>query len=324
MAIRKTANKKTEQKNIKEETASESESESEIESGPEADASEETNASEEVSGSDSGTSASEAESASSSASASEEKEASEKEEETKDDRTIFIKGISYNASEEDLQDIFGKYGAIKEIRIPKSHEGKGKGFAYIEFKNKESCEKSFEVTGTECDGRKLVVDFAKSGPRKEGGADSNNNESAPRYNNSDNGITVFLGNVPFDFEQEDLLSYLKQFAAVKDLRVPMDRDTRKPKGFAFASCDTQAEADKLISSELIFQDRTIRAQISEQKRPGNNGGAPRRDFGGRGGDFGGRGGDFGGRGGRGDRDGGYAKKSWSSENSSNKKHVKFE
>ncbi|KAI5185808.1 hypothetical protein NEHOM01_1085 [Nematocida homosporus] len=230
-------------------------------------------------------------------------------EESSEDKTIFIKGISYSATEEQLQELFSKSGKIVEIRIPRAREtGKGKGFAYIEFETKEACKNSLALSGTECDGRRLVVDMAKSGPRggNTGGVvEGGEREYQSRHNND--AITVFLGNVPFEFDKDEFMEFLKGYANVKDLRVPTDRDTGRPKGFAFASFDSHAEADKLISTELIFQDRTIRAQISEQRRSNNNG--PRRDGG------------FA----RGGRDNGnFNKRSWSSENTDNKKHVKFE
>ncbi|KAI5190998.1 nucleolin [Nematocida minor] len=309
MAVRKTQNKK-EEKIIEEDKVVGSGSE-EASSGAE---SEEQTASDDQSSNNSASEASESptetgseEEASEEASAESEKQAEP--EESKDDRTVFIKGISFNATEEDLKDLFGKFGNITEVRIPKNRDGvNGKGFGYVEFDNKESCIKSKEeLNETEFGGRTIIVDLAKSGPRNgPEGARNNNNSRAGEH-------TVFLGNIPFDVEKDDFLSHLKGYADIKQLRIPEDRETGRPKGFAFASFESDQEAQKLINSNITYMDRPIRAQMSEKKA----------SAGPRGGSFGREGG-FGGRRDGGERSSGFGKRSWSSENTSNKRHVKFE
>ncbi|KAI5171000.1 hypothetical protein NEFER03_0402 [Nematocida sp. LUAm3] len=329
MAPRK-VQKKVEEKKKEESVSEHSESENEE--------SDEETASEEDESQSAEESASNSDSAESAESVSEEasEEKKEKTEEESEGKTIFIKGISYNATEEELQGLFGKFGDITEIRIPRNNFGKGKGFAYIEFKEQESCTKSLSLSGTECEGRQLVVDQAKSGrpAPKEGGNSSYNQRDNQRDNqrfsqrDKQGEITVFLGNVPFEFDQDEFKDFLKDHADVKSVRVPMDRESGRPKGFAFATFESQNEADKLISSNLVFQDRTIRAQISEQRKPGNfnrEGGNFSRDGGN--GNFRGRRDDRRDDGyGRGRRDDGYGnnKRSWASENTDSKKHVKFE
>lgn len=304
MAARKTAQKKQEQKNKKEETASESES------GIESGETEEETISEgkDESGSEDSASQSEEDSAESTTANEQEEEAVAKGDGTpEEERTIFIKGLQYTVTEESLSEFFARCGEIKEVRIPQSKEaaGRGKGFAYIEFALKQSCEAALELSNTEFEGRQIFIDMANSNQKKDGGAQDRETgrrqESYSAGNDKDEEITVFLGNVPFEFDRDDLLGYLKKFANVKDLRVPTERETGRPKGFAFASFDSHQEAEKLIASDLVFQDRNLRAQRSE-KRAGGSG--PRRD------------------GGRGNQ--GFGKRAWSSENSSNKKHVKFE
>ncbi|KAH9387232.1 nucleolin [Nematocida major] len=238
-------------------------------------------------------------------SSNKEEEAKEPEE-NKDERTIFIKGITFGCTEESLKELFGKYGNITEVRIPRSRDGPGgKGFGYVEFESKESCEKARELDGTEHEGRIIVVDMAKSSqrePRADGQRGFANNRGGEH--------TVFLGNIPFDVDHADFIGHLKTYADVTQLRIPEDRETGRPKGFAFASVATSEEAQKLINSNITYMDRSIRAQLSEKR---NNNGP-------RGGSFGGRDNSYGRR----DNERAFGKRSWASENSNNKRHVKFE
>lgn len=276
---------------------------------------ESTDASEEASRSRSGSTDGDGESDSGSDSESDEGSDEEEESDSKTEeeiettdpskRTVFIKGISYDATEAELEKKFSKYGEVVEVRIPRCRErNKGKGFAYIEFSNEASAKKSMEITGETCDGRRLVVDIA-SAPRKAEGGEKSFSSGGDGESNS----TLFLANLPYEFEKEDLHSYLSDIAEIEDLRVPMDQEGRS-KGFAFVKCKSKKEARKLMDEQLSFCKRVIRVQVSSSSRPGGRdggfrGGRDRDGFRGRGDEFGER------------------KRSSFEENASNKKHVKF-
>ncbi|CRL07305.1 CLUMA_CG020283, isoform A [Clunio marinus] len=51
---------------------------------------------------------------------------------------VFVKGISFEASNEDLKKLFGEFGTIKDVRIVTNKAGKSKGIAYIVYDNDKS------------------------------------------------------------------------------------------------------------------------------------------------------------------------------------------
>ncbi|KAI5192559.1 hypothetical protein NECID01_1991 [Nematocida sp. AWRm77] len=261
--------------------------------------------------------------------------------ENKDEKTIFVKGLSYEITDEAFQKMFEECGEIVEVRLPRANNDsgrtdKGKGFGYIEFAEKESCEKALKLNNTECDGRALVVDMAKGKPpRRE---ESSSREPRQRvYQNQSGEVSVFLGNVPFllgdsiENYREDFLKHLRGFADVKDLRVPIDQVKGDIKGFAFASVESMEEAEKLIQNTIIFKERCLRPDISTPRTGGESSGPRDRGFGGRS-DNRSRGGFGGNRGGFGSNRGGdfsREKRTISYDNAENKgenknKHVKFE
>jgi RNA recognition motif-containing protein len=85
---------------------------------------------------------------------------------------------------------------------------------------------------------------------------------------------------------------------IVDVHIPTDRDTGRPRGFAFVEFSTEAEAQEAIrlfdGKEL--GDRQLRINIAEDRPPRSNEG---RSFGPRGGGGGGGGGGRGGGGGGG-------------------------
>ena len=104
-------------------------------------------------------------------------------------------------------------------------------------------------------------------------------------------MSIFVGNLPFRAEQEDIIELFSTYGEVTNCALPLERDTGRKRGFAFVEMsDEAAEAsaiEALQGAELMG--RPLRINKAEPR-----GSAPRRDFGG-----GGGGGNYGGGGGGG-------------------------
>lgn len=116
-------------------------------------------------------------------------------------------------------------------------------------------------------------------------------------------MSIFVGNLPFRAEQEDVVELFTPYGEVVNCSLPLERDTGRKRGFAFVEmADAEMEGraiDALQGVELMG--RPLRINKAEP-RSGGGGGAPRRGgSGGYGGGYGGggygRGGDGGGYGG---------------------------
>ncbi|CAH8569661.1 unnamed protein product [Dicrocoelium dendriticum] len=71
-------------------------------------------------------------------------------------RILLVKNLPYNISAEEMYDIFGKYGAIRQIRVGNTPETKGTGLVIYEdiFDAKNACD---HLSGFNVCGRYLVV-----------------------------------------------------------------------------------------------------------------------------------------------------------------------
>jgi RNA recognition motif-containing protein len=110
------------------------------------------------------------------------------------------------------------------------------------------------------------------------------------------GSRLFVGNLSFNTTEDSLRAALSAGGrTVKDVHMPADRETGRPRGFAFADMGSDAEAKAAIA-ELDGKQLDGRAlKVNEaEPRPARTGGGGGGGGGGRGGD---RGGDRGGGGG---------------------------
>jgi RNA recognition motif-containing protein len=108
-------------------------------------------------------------------------------------------------------------------------------------------------------------------------------------------VSIFVGNLPFRAEQEDVAELFTPFGEVTNCFLPLERDTGRKRGFAFvelADEDSESRAiDALQGAELMG--RPLRINKAEPRSPGGGGGGdrgPRRGGYGGGGDRSGYGG----------------------------------
>ena len=84
---------------------------------------------------------------------------------------MYVGNLSFNATEEDLRDLFGTHGEVTEVFIPTDREsGRPRGFAFVTMESADSMNDAIEaLNGNEYQGRALVVNEAKPQSNTGGG-----------------------------------------------------------------------------------------------------------------------------------------------------------
>ena len=116
-------------------------------------------------------------------------------------------------------------------------------------------------------------------------------------------MTIYVGNLSFQAEREDLLDLFGQYGEVRQCSLHLDRETGRKRGFAFVELAYDAAEQKAIDDlqDVEWMGRMIRVNKATPREGGGGGGG--RGGGGRGG-YGGGGGNRGGGGYGGDSGGG--------------------
>ena len=120
-------------------------------------------------------------------------------------------------------------------------------------------------------------------------------------------MTIYVGNLSFQAEREDLLDLFGQYGEVRQCSLPLDRETGRKRGFAFVELSDDAAEQKAIDDlqDVEWMGRMIRVNKATPREGGGGGGGGgnRGGGGGYGGNRGGGGG-YGGDGGGGGGGGG--------------------
>ncbi|CAK9236381.1 unnamed protein product [Sphagnum troendelagicum] len=77
---------------------------------------------------------------------------------------LYVGGLSTRTRSRDLEDVFAKYGRIRDVDV--KHD-----FAFVEFSDSRDADDARHyLNGKDFDGNRLIVEFARRGPRGPGGA----------------------------------------------------------------------------------------------------------------------------------------------------------
>lgn len=68
-------------------------------------------------------------------------------------REVYCKNVHWSAAEEDVKNLFAKYGNVESVRIPRNLMGKSKGFCFVDFSSEVSFMYCFREPTNVCSGR---------------------------------------------------------------------------------------------------------------------------------------------------------------------------
>jgi cold-inducible RNA-binding protein len=90
---------------------------------------------------------------------------------------LFVGNLSFNTTENDLQDTFAAHGTVTEANLVTDRmSGKPRGFAFVTMATAEEAQKAIDaLNGASLDGRNLTVNIAR--PREEGGGGGGGRDS---------------------------------------------------------------------------------------------------------------------------------------------------
>lgn len=86
-------------------------------------------------------------------------------------KKIFIGGLSWGVTEDDLRSAFEDFGEIKDAKVVMDREtGRSRGFGFVTFLDEDAAEKAIaEMNGASIEGRPIRVSEAEE-KKREGGS----------------------------------------------------------------------------------------------------------------------------------------------------------
>lgn len=177
---------------------------------------------------------------------------------SKDNCKMFIGGLNWETTEENLKDYFTKYGEVVELKIMKDpNTGRSRGFGFLTFNDPKSVD---EVVRTQhvLDGK--VIDPKRSIPREE----------------QDKTGKIFVGGIGADVRPKEFEEFFLQYGTIIDAQLMLDKDTGRSRGFGFVTYDSPEAVDRVCQSKYIeFKGKQIEIKRAQPRhlQKGQYGGA---------------------------------------------------
>jgi RNA recognition motif-containing protein len=92
---------------------------------------------------------------------------------------------------------------------------------------------------------------------------------------------IFVGNLNFQATEQELQDFLAPYGVIQEVFMPKDRETGRPRGFAFVTFEDDVAAKKALEDlngkEFAGRPLTVNEARAKEERSGPR--PPRRDFG---------------------------------------------
>lgn len=186
--------------------------------------------------------------------------------ETQDERTIFVGNVGLNIGKRKLVSFFSKYGKVEAIRLRsaapaqpevskkeavikrKVHPSRSTVNAYVRFKTMEMMEAALEANGADFEGTHIWVDRA----------------SQPKAH--DRHCAVFVGNLPFECEEETLYKHFERCGEIDNVRIIRDKKFSSGKGFGYVNFKSSDAVEVALQLDgKLFSKRNLRIQRCVKK-----------------------------------------------------------
>ncbi|OZC08049.1 hypothetical protein X798_04941 [Onchocerca flexuosa] len=175
-------------------------------------------------------------------------------------RTIFVGNAPLSSTRKGIKKLFSQFGVVESVRlhciVSNEKITKKRNIPsdvrsltfYVKFKDAKSTEAALALNGEKYDGNLLRVDSCCI---------------KRKYSSR---TTVFVGNLPYDVSENELIAHFETSGNVSFARIVRDSKTGSGKGFAFVAFkESEAVQFALQLDGSIFKKRRLRVKRVQKK-----------------------------------------------------------
>ena len=202
---------------------------------------------------------------------------------------VYAENFSKSVTSEDIKEVWEEYGNVLKVYLPNNpNTNQILSLALIEMSSVTAADASVEaLDGAEWLGREIKVRKAKFDDLIYRGSqndldnsdaelsDTSNNEGnsseKPQSNlnsqDKESATSLYIGNLDYSISREDIREVFADYGTVKRVHLPLDRETKRPRGFAFVEMSANEEVDAAVEAldGAEWIGREIRVNIAKPR-----------------------------------------------------------
>jgi cold-inducible RNA-binding protein len=172
-------------------------------------------------------------------------------------KKLYVGNLADHTTTPELTGLFAQVGPVVSVRLITDRDtGRSKGFGFVEMESEAAARAITQLHHTALHGRPLSVTEARPQGSTEG-------RPPPSR--------LFVSNLPYETTAAELKELFSAIGPVSFLSLPIERESGKPRGFAFVEFAEPAQAQEAIRRfhSQLFNGRAlaVREALAKESRP---------------------------------------------------------
>ncbi|XP_071965954.1 polyadenylate-binding protein 1-A-like [Antedon mediterranea] len=160
---------------------------------------------------------------------------------------VFIKNLNDEVSDDQLVDMFSKYGKIVSAKVMRDDGSKSRGFGFVSFEDHDAASKATEdLNNTDIEGRLLYVGRAQKKAERQAELKQKYERLKAERINRFQGVNLYLKNLDDEIDDKRLQKEFEKFGTITSAKVMSD-EKGISRGFGFVCFSSPEEATKAVT-----------------------------------------------------------------------------
>ncbi|XP_036999669.2 polyadenylate-binding protein 1-like [Artibeus jamaicensis] len=156
---------------------------------------------------------------------------------------VCIKNFGEDMDDEQLKDLFGKFGPVLNVKVMADESGKSKGFGFVSFRRHEDARKAVdEMNGKELNGKPIYVGQAQKKVERQAELKRQFEQKRQDKITRCQAVNLYVANLDDHIDDELLRKEFSPFGTITSAKVMMKGG--RSKGFGFVCFSSAKEASK--------------------------------------------------------------------------------
>jgi RNA recognition motif-containing protein len=177
---------------------------------------------------------------------------------TPSSKKLYVAGISFTATEDQVASFFGRFGQVQKVTIIKDKQAsRSRGFGFVSFVDEgvvQDVLAQHDANKLEWEGRTLELKAAV--PK---GASSLSSGTAGRSKK------LYVAGLLLSTTDEALMAYFSKFGVVTEATIQKNRGTGESRGFGFVTFQDTSSVDRVLEQSHMLDNQPIDCKVAVPK-----------------------------------------------------------
>ncbi|KAG0167387.1 Protein phosphatase PP2A regulatory subunit B [Apophysomyces sp. BC1034] len=161
---------------------------------------------------------------------------------------VYVKNLAHDVDDQQLMELFAKYGSITSSVISRDPDGRSRGFGFVNFeKHTDANDAVDDLNESEFHGEKLYVARAQKKNEREDELRRQYEQAKLEKLSKYQGVNLYVKNLDDDIDDNKLQQEFSVYGVITSAKVMRDDKTGTSRGFGFVCFSSPDEATKAVT-----------------------------------------------------------------------------